>query len=62
VNLTKNFTLGDLTQSAYAARHALDNTPSAALVVELRITAQMLQRIRDFPDIAPRRRYADDGH
>lgn len=46
--LTPNFTLRELTQSDYAARHKLDNTPSPAILDELKLTAQLLQRIRNY--------------
>ena len=32
MNLTKNFTLQELTASDWAARHGVDNTPPAASV------------------------------
>lgn len=48
MNLTKNFTLGELTYSATAVRDGLDNTPSVAVIAELQQTANMLQRIRDY--------------
>jgi len=48
MNLTKNFTLTELTQSAYAERQHLDNTPRPAIGNELLLTAQLLQKIRDY--------------
>ena len=48
MNLTKNFTLVELTYSATARAHGLDNTPSTTIIEELRQTAAMLQRIRDY--------------
>lgn len=48
MQLTKNFTLEELTQSAYAQRQHLDNTPNQEIVHELLLTAQMLQTIRDY--------------
>lgn len=48
MNLTKNFTLAELTQSAYAARQHLDNTPTPEIVSELVLTAKLLQDIRDY--------------
>jgi zinc D-Ala-D-Ala carboxypeptidase len=48
MNLTKNFTLAELTYSATAVRDGLDNTPSVAIIAELQKTANMLQRIRDY--------------
>jgi hypothetical protein len=47
MNLAKNFTLAELMYSATAARLGLDNTPPPEIVVELRLTAAVLQRIRD---------------
>lgn len=48
MNLAKNFTLAELTQSAYAERQHLDNTPTPEIVSELLLTAEMLQDIRDY--------------
>lgn len=48
MNLTKNFTLFELTYSATAVNIGLDNTPSATTVAELQQTANMLQKIRDY--------------
>jgi zinc D-Ala-D-Ala carboxypeptidase len=48
MNLTKNFTLAELTQSAYADRQHLDNTAPPAIVSELLLTAHLLQKIRDY--------------
>ena len=48
MNLTKNFTLAELTQSAYAERQHLDNSPSPEVVNELILTAHLLQNIRDY--------------
>lgn len=48
MNLTKNFTLAELTQSAYADRQHLNNTPTPAIVGELVFTAKLLQDIRDY--------------
>jgi zinc D-Ala-D-Ala carboxypeptidase len=48
MRLTKNFTLSELTQSAYAKRHQLDNSPPPAILKELILTAQLLQKIRDY--------------
>lgn len=48
MNLTKNFTLAELTQSAYAERQHLDNNASPEIVSELRLTANLLQDIRDY--------------
>jgi len=48
MNLTKNFTLQELTASDWAARHSVDNTPSPAVLAELQHTAELLQRIRNY--------------
>jgi zinc D-Ala-D-Ala carboxypeptidase len=48
MQLTKNFTLAELTQSAYADRQHLDNTPTPEIVSELVLTAKLLQDIRDY--------------
>ena len=48
MKLARNFTLQELTHSATAVVHRIDNTPPPAIVDELRVTAAMLQRIRDF--------------
>jgi uncharacterized protein YcbK (DUF882 family) len=48
MNLTKNFTLEELTQSSYADRQHLDNSPSQEVVHELLLTAKLLQNIRDY--------------
>lgn len=48
MQLTRNFTLAELTRSATADRLGIDNTPPLEIQIELRNTAQMLQRIRDF--------------
>jgi zinc D-Ala-D-Ala carboxypeptidase len=48
VNLTKNFTLQELTASDWAARHGVDNTPPAVVLAELQCTAELLQRIRNY--------------
>ncbi len=47
MQLTPNFTLDELTQSAYAKRHQLENAVPPSLLNELRLTAQLLQKIRD---------------
>ncbi|MFS2007980.1 D-Ala-D-Ala carboxypeptidase family metallohydrolase [Duganella sp. CT11-25] len=48
MNLAKNFTLAELTHSDKAALLGLDNTLTPAIIEELRLTAAMLQRIRDY--------------
>jgi zinc D-Ala-D-Ala carboxypeptidase len=48
MHLTKNFTMRELTQSAYAKRHGLDNSAPSEAVYELLLTAQLLQKIRDY--------------
>lgn len=46
MQLTPNFTLAELTASATAQRHGIDNTPPPELVPRLVRTAEMLERIR----------------
>lgn len=46
MRLTEHFTLAELTRSATAKRLGLDNTPNAAVLNELRATAELLERIR----------------
>ena len=48
MNLTKNFTLQELTASDWAARHGVDNTPSSAVLADQQRTAELLQRIRNY--------------
>ncbi|QYG08040.1 D-Ala-D-Ala carboxypeptidase family metallohydrolase [Janthinobacterium sp. PAMC25594] len=48
MQLSKNFSLAELVASDWAARHGVDNTPSAAVLLELRRTAELLQRIRNY--------------
>lgn len=48
MQLTKNFTLAELTQSHYADQHKLTNSPSPEVISELQLTAQLLQHIRDY--------------
>lgn len=48
MQLAKNFTLAELTQSKYARDFKLENTPTPEIVNELLLTAQLLQRIRDY--------------
>jgi zinc D-Ala-D-Ala carboxypeptidase len=48
VNLTKNFTLHEMTKSETALRHDLDNTPSQEVISNLQALAvNVLQPIRD---------------
>ncbi len=46
MNLTKHFTLAELTASNTARRLGLDNTPAPELLPRLILTAEMLERIR----------------
>lgn len=46
MNLSEHFTLQEATVSETAARMGIDNTPSAAMVDELRITALFMERVR----------------
>ncbi len=48
MNLTKNFTLKELTDSAWATTNRVDNTPPPAVLIELQRTAELLQRIRNY--------------
>lgn len=48
MNLSKNFTLSELTKSNEAARHGIDNTPTAEVAENLRGLAEnILQKVRD---------------
>ena len=48
MNLTKNFTLSELTKSNDAARHGIDNTPTAQIAENLKGLAEnILQPVRD---------------
>lgn len=46
MNLSKNFTLSELTRSSTAQRLGVDNTPGASELQQLQRTAQMLERVR----------------
>ncbi|BAN21761.1 D-Ala-D-Ala carboxypeptidase family metallohydrolase [Caballeronia insecticola] len=46
MNLTAHFTLDELTPSRVAARRGIDNTPSEAVIANLRRTAQTLEQLR----------------
>lgn len=46
MNLSKNFTLQELTRSSTAVRLRIDNTPPANVMPRLIKTAEMLERIR----------------
>jgi zinc D-Ala-D-Ala carboxypeptidase len=46
MNLSTHFSLEELTFSETAARHNLDNTPPAQLIVNLRRVATVLEQIR----------------
>lgn len=48
MQLTKNFTLQELIKSDYAHKHSLNNSPSPEVSAELFITANVLQKIRDY--------------
>lgn len=45
--LSKHYTLAELTRSDTAARLGIDNTPPAAIVEVLRVTAARLERVRE---------------
>lgn len=47
MNLSDHFTLAEATVSQTAARMGIDNTPDAAMLDELRKTAQFMERVRD---------------
>lgn len=44
--MTPNFTLAELTRSSTAERLKLDNTPSKEIIAELKLTAELLEKIR----------------
>jgi len=46
VNLSKNFTLEELTRSDIAARHGWDNTPDAVTLTNLLRLAQLLEKVK----------------
>ena len=47
MNLSKHFTLDELTFSETAKRHGIDNTPSQEVIENLKVLADLLERIRD---------------
>ena len=48
MNLTKNFTLSEMTKSETALRHGMDNTPGEAEIENLkRLAEKVLQPVRD---------------
>lgn len=47
MNLSEHFTLAEATVSQTAARAGIDNTPDAAMIEELRKTAQFMEHVRD---------------
>ena len=48
MELTKNFTLEELTKSGYATEHGIDNTPNAEQIENLQLLAtNILQPLRD---------------
>lgn len=46
MKLSPNFSLQEMTQSEYAARHGLDNTPDQATIENLKRTAALLEEVR----------------
>lgn len=46
MNLSPNFTLAEFTRSATAIRLGIDNTPTPAIIENLRFTASKLEEIR----------------
>ncbi len=47
MQLTKNFTLAEFTESDTAERVGIDNTPSANALANLKKTAEGMQKVRD---------------
>ena len=48
MNLTKNFTLSEMTKSETALRYGMDNTPSESEIENLRVLCEnVLQKVRD---------------
>ena len=48
MNLTKNFTLAEMTKSETALRHGMDNTPGEAEIASLKLLCEkVLQPVRD---------------
>lgn len=52
MNLTKNFTLEEMTRSEYATRNGLDNTPNAEQIESLTELCKTLELIRAYLDTA----------
>jgi zinc D-Ala-D-Ala carboxypeptidase len=48
MNLTDHFTLEEMVRSETAPRLGIDNIPTAEIIDRLRVTAQLLERIRAF--------------
>jgi hypothetical protein len=49
MNLTKNFTLAEMTKSETALRHGLENTPGEAEIAAMQLLAEkVLQPVRDY--------------
>jgi len=46
MSLTPNFSLKELTQSEYAERHGLNNTPDAKTIENLKRVAELLEQVR----------------
>ena len=47
MKLTEHFSLNELTASQEATRHGIKNTPSAAVVENLRMLAALLEQVRE---------------
>ena len=47
MNLSAHFTLEELIHSETAARNGIDNTPSEEVIANLKVLADLLERIRD---------------
>lgn len=50
MNLTPHFTLEELTESQYAMRRGLDNTPNNTVIENLKMTAHYMEKVRALLD------------
>ena len=48
MQLTEHFALSEFTVSETAARHGIDNTPTPAIIENLKLLAQLLENVRHF--------------
>jgi zinc D-Ala-D-Ala carboxypeptidase len=53
MQLTKHFTLQEMTASETAARHGFDNTPNATELANLARTAELLEEVKAVLDMKP---------